>query len=113
MEAIIKTGGHQYRVKEGDLIKVQKLPNEKGGKVKFDTVLMLKDGEKLLIGSPTVQNAYVEGIVKEQGKDKKIIVFFYRHKTRNRKKTGHRQPYTMVQIERIVGEVSWYVKKKI
>jgi len=65
-----------------------------------------KDGEKLLVGNPTVQNAYVEGVVKEQGKDKKITVFFYRHKTRNRKKTGHRQPYTMIQIERIVGEVS-------
>lgn len=105
MEAIIKTGGHQYRVKEGDLIKVQKLSGEKGDKVKFDTVLMVKDGEKISFGSPTVKDAYVEGSVKEQGKDKKIIVFFYRHKTRNKKKTGHRQPYTIVQIDRIVNEV--------
>jgi large subunit ribosomal protein L21 len=106
MEAIIKTGGHQYRVKEGDLIKVQKLPNEKGEKVKFETVLMLKEGEKIVLGNPNVKDAYVEGSIKEQGKERKIIVFFYRHKTRNKKKAGHRQPYTMVQIEHIVGEVS-------
>lgn len=106
MEAIIKTGGHQYRVKEGDTIKVQKIDGEKGTKVKFDEVLLLKDGEKVVVGNPKVQNAYVEGTIKEQGREKKIIVFFYRHKTRNKKKQGHRQPYTLVTIDKIVGEVS-------
>ena len=106
MEAIIKTGGHQYRVKEGDTIKVQKIDGEKGTKVKFDEVLLLKDGEKVVVGNPQVQNAYVEGTIKEQGREKKIIVFFYRHKTRNKKKQGHRQPYTLVTIDKIVGEVS-------
>lgn len=102
MEAIIKTGGHQYRVKEGDVIKVQKLPGEVGTKVKFETVLFLKDGEKITFGAPTVEDAFVEGTVKEQGRDKKITVFFYRHKTRNKKKSGHKQPFTKVQIEKIV-----------
>jgi large subunit ribosomal protein L21 len=106
MEAIIKTGGHQYRVKEGDTIKVQKIEGEKGTKVKFEEVLLLKDGEKVVVGSPKVENAYVEGTIKEQGREKKIIVFFYRHKTRNKKKQGHRQPYTLVTIEKIVGEVN-------
>jgi len=106
MEAIIKTGGHQYRVKGGDTIKVQKIEGEKGTKVKFDEVLLLKDGEKVVVGNPKVENAYVEGTIKEQGREKKIIVFFYRHKTRNKKKQGHRQPYTLVTIEKIVGEVN-------
>ncbi|HEM55360.1 MULTISPECIES: 50S ribosomal protein L21 [Caldisericum] len=106
MEAIIKTGGHQYRVKEGDTIKVQKIEGEIGTKVKFDEVLLLKDGEKVVVGNPKVQNAYVEGTIKEQGREKKIIVFFYRHKTRNKKKQGHRQPYTLITIDKIVGEVN-------
>ena len=106
MEAIIKTGGHQYRVKEGDTIKIQKIEGDAGTSVKFDDVLLLKDENQVVVGNPKVENAYVEGTIREQGKDKKIIVFFYRHKTRNRKKQGHRQPYTLVKIDRIVGGVS-------
>jgi large subunit ribosomal protein L21 len=105
-EAIIKTGGHQYRVKTGDVIKVQKLTGKVGDKVKFDTVLMVKDGSDVTLGSPTVENAYVEGSIVEQGRERKIIVFFYRNKTRNRKKNGHRQPFTKVKVERIASEVS-------
>lgn len=103
MEAIIKTGGHQYKVKEGDTIKVQKIEGEVGSKIKFDDVLLLKDGDKVIVGAPKVENAFVEGTIKEQGREKKIIVFFYRHKTRNKKKQGHRQPYTLVTIDKIVG----------
>jgi large subunit ribosomal protein L21 len=106
MEAIIKTGGHQFKVKEGDVIKVQKVEGEIGQSVKFEDVLLLKSDEKIIVGSPAVKGAFVEGTIKEQGRDKKIIIFFYRHKTRNRKKTGHRQPYTLIKIEKIVGEAN-------
>ncbi len=105
MEAIIKTGGHQYRIKDGDVIKVQKLEGSVGDTVKFDQVLLIKDGESVKVGTPTVDGAVVEGKIVEQGREKKIIVFFYRNKTRNRKKNGHRQPFTKVKIERIVSEV--------
>ncbi len=103
MEAIIKAGGHQYRVKEGDTIKVQKLDSEVGKEVKFDEVFLIKKDDSIAIGNPKVKNAYVEGIITEQGREKKIIIFFYKHKTRNRKKNGHRQPYTLVKIGKIVG----------
>ncbi len=105
MEAIIKTGGHQYRIKDGDVIKVQKLEGSVGDTVKFEQVLLIKDGESVKVGTPTVDGAAVEGKIVEQGREKKIIVFFYRNKTRNRKKNGHRQPFTKVKIERIVSEV--------
>lgn len=106
MEAIIKTGGHQYRIKSGDIIKVQKLTGKIGDKVSFKDVLMLKDGKTVKLGTPGIENASVEGTITEQGKNKKIIVFFYRNKTRNRKKNGHRQPYTMVRIKEILSEVN-------
>jgi large subunit ribosomal protein L21 len=105
MEAIIKTGGHQYRVKNGDVIKIQKIDGNVGDNVKFDEILLVKDGENVTVGTPTVPNAVVEGKIVEQGREKKIIVFFYRNKTRNRKKNGHRQPFTKVRIERIASEV--------
>ncbi len=105
MEAIIKTGGHQYRVKAGDVIKIQKIDGKVGDTVKFSEVLMLKDGDKVEIGTPTIENASVEGTIVEQGRERKIIVFYYRNKTRNRKKNGHRQPFTKVKIERIGSEV--------
>lgn len=106
MEAIIKTGGHQYRIKSGDVIKVQKLTGKIGDKVYFKDVFMLKDRKTVKLGTPGIENASVEGTITEQGKDKKIIVFFYRNKTRNRKKNGHRQPYTMVRINEILSEVN-------
>lgn len=100
MYAIIETGGKQYRVEEGRYIKIEKLDNEEGSNVEFDKVLMVKDGE-LKVGKPYVDGAKVSGKVIEQGKDKKVVVFKYRAKKRYRKKTGHRQPYTKVLIEKI------------
>jgi len=101
MQAVIATGGKQYWVKEGDIIKVEKLDQEKGERVEFDKVLMVnKDGE-YIIGRPLVENAKVAGKVIRQGKARKIIVFKYKAKTRYRKKTGHRQPFTEVLIEEI------------
>lgn len=103
MYAVIETGGKQYRVQEGDTLYVEKIDAEVGEVVNFDKVLVLsKDGE-LLAGKPVVEGAKVEASVLEQGKAKKIIVFKYKAKKNYRKKTGHRQPFTKVKIDKIVG----------
>ncbi|MGB8453854.1 MAG: 50S ribosomal protein L21 [Anaerocolumna sp.] len=100
MYAIIATGGKQYKVTEGDIIKVEKLGIEAGETVSFDQVLVVNKGE-LVVGSPTVANATVTAKVVEEGKNKKIIVYRYKRKTGYHKKNGHRQPYTKVKIEKI------------
>jgi len=101
MQAVIATGGKQYWVKEGDIVRIEKINLEKGEKVEFDQVLMVnKDGE-YIIGRPLVEKAKVTGKILNQGKAKKVIVFKYKHKKRYRKKTGHRQPFTEVLIEEI------------
>ena len=103
MYAVIETGGKQYRVEEGDTLYVEKLNAEVGETINFDKVLILsKDGE-LLAGKPFVDGVKVEGSVLDQGKAKKIIVFKYKAKKNYRKKTGHRQPFTKVKIQKIVG----------
>lgn len=103
MYAVIETGGKQYRVQEGDTLYVEKLDAEVGETINFDKVLILsKDGE-LQAGKPFVDGVKVEGSVLDQGKAKKIIVFKYKAKKNYRKKTGHRQPFTKVKIEKIVG----------
>jgi large subunit ribosomal protein L21 len=101
MYAIIKTGGKQYRVEEGLIIKIEKLSAEEGEEVEFDQVLAVSDDNGFKAGSPMVEGASVKGKVIEQGKNKKIVVFKYKPKIRYRKKTGHRQPYTKVLIEDI------------
>jgi len=101
MYAILKTGGKQYRVTEGDVISVEKLNVASGEKVVFDEILVVsKDGE-LQVGAPVVAGAKVEGTVVQQGKEKKVIVFKYKPKKDYRKKQGHRQPFTRVKIESI------------
>jgi len=100
MYAIIATGGKQYKVAEGDIIKVEKLGLEAGAEVTFDQVLAVNDG-KLVVGNPTVENAKVTATVIEEGKNRKIIVFRYKPKKGYHKKKGHRQPYTKVKIEKI------------
>ncbi len=103
MHAVIATGGKQYIVEEGNIIKVEKLEAKEGEKVKFDQVLMLeKDGE-YQIGQPLVENSYVEGRVLRQGKAKKIVVFKYKPKKKYQKKLGHRQSFTEIRIEKISG----------
>ncbi len=97
MFAIIQTGGKQYKVTEGDTIFVEKLDVEEGKKVVFDEVLMA--GDK--IGSPLVEGATVEGVATKQGKAKKIIVFKYKAKKGYKRKQGHRQPYTKIEIKKI------------
>lgn len=103
MYAVIETGGKQYRVQEGDTIYVEKLNGQVGDSVDFDRVLVLSRDGELLAGKPYLEGAKVEGNVLEQSKAKKIIVFKYKAKKNYRKKTGHRQPYTKVKIEKIVG----------
>ena len=100
MYAIIATGGKQYKVSEGDIIKVEKLGKEDGEKVVFDQVLAVNDG-KLSIGTPTVAGATVTATVMGEGKARKVIVYKYKSKTGYHKKNGHRQLFTQLKIESI------------
>lgn len=101
MYAIIKTGGKQYRVNEGDVISVEKLAVDSGEAVVFDEVLVVSKNGELQIGAPVVNGAKVEGTVIQQGKEKKVVVFKYKPKKDFRKKQGHRQPFTRVMIDKI------------
>lgn len=101
MYAIIKTGGKQYRVNEGDVISVEKLAVDSGEAVVFDEVLAVSKNGELQIGAPVVSGAKVEGTVIQQGKEKKVVVFKYKPKKDFRKKQGHRQPFTRVMIDKI------------
>ena len=99
--AIIETGGKQYRVKEGDVIFIEKLDSEAGETVKFDKVLAIFSEEETKFGKPTIEGASVTAGVVKSGKSKKIIVYKMKRRKGYRKKQGHRQPYTKVQIEKI------------
>jgi len=101
MIAVIKTGGKQYLVNPGDKIKIEKIKTAEGKEVAFKNVLLLEKSQSLKIGTPLVKDAKVIAKVLSQGKDKKIIVFKYKPKTRYKKKTGHRQPYTEIEIIKI------------
>ena len=98
MYAIIETGGKQYKVAEGDTLFIEKLPVEANDTVKFDKVLAVLDGENTKFGAPVVEGASVEATVVKNGKGKKIRIFKYNAKKGYRKRQGHRQPYTKVQI---------------
>ena len=100
MYAIIETGGKQYIVEAGDKIKVEKLDVKEGDKVTFDKVLFVS-GDEPKVGAPFVDGAKVEAKVLAQGKAKKIVVYKYKSKKNERKKNGHRQPYTLVEISGI------------
>ena len=100
MYAIIATGGKQYKVEEGDVIKVEKLGVEAGETVTFDQVLVVSDGETK-VGTPTVAGASVTATVVAEGKAKKVIVYRYKRKTGYHKKNGHIQPFTQVKIDKI------------
>ena len=104
MYAIIETGGKQYRVKEGDEIRIEKINVADGEQVTFDKVLVLGDGVEAKVGAPYVEGAAVYGDVVETGKGQKVIIFKYKPKKDYRKKQGHRQPYTLVKITGISAE---------
>lgn len=101
MYAVIKTGGHQYKVQEGELLKIEKLEGKAGDAVSFSQVLLLQDGEQSVIGAPTVANASVNAVIKEQTRNDKIIVFKYKRRKNYKKKVGHKQPQTIVEITKI------------
>lgn len=101
MYAIIVTGGKQYKVSEGDTLFVEKIEAEEGSVVTFDQVLLAGEGEDVKVGAPTVEGATVEAKVLKNGKAKKIYVFKMKRKKNERKKKGHRQPFTKVEITKI------------
>lgn len=103
MFSVIQTGGKQYLVKEGQVLKIEKLPGEKGSPVVFDQVLMTasEDGSEVKIGHPYLEGARVQAEILEQGRNRKILVVKYKPKVRYRRKRGHRQFYTKVRIAQI------------
>ncbi|MDD5922754.1 MAG: 50S ribosomal protein L21 [Eubacteriales bacterium] len=103
MYAVIETGGKQYKVTQGDVISVEKLGLNSGEKVTFDKVLALSDESGLKVGTPYLDGVTVEGTVQENGKAKKVIIFKYKAKKDYRKKQGHRQPFTSVEIVSLNG----------
>ncbi len=100
--AIIETGGKQYKVTPGQTLDVERLDVAEGKTVELDRVLLIADGDKVRVGTPTVDGAKVVATSQGEGKGKKIIVFKYKPKVRYRKKTGHRQLYTRLVIDKIV-----------
>lgn len=100
--AVIKTGGKQYKIKEGSVLKIEKIEEKVDSKIKFETLLISsEDGKELTLGKPSLGEK-VEGIVLEEGKNKKVKVVKYKNKTRYTRNLGHRQPFTKVKIEKIV-----------
>ncbi|HIZ20952.1 MAG TPA: 50S ribosomal protein L21 [Firmicutes bacterium] len=101
MYAIIETGGKQYKVENGDVLYIEKLDAAEESSVTFDKVVALHNDKELKIGAPYVKGANVEARVLKNGKGKKLTVFTYRPKKGSKRKMGHRQPYTKVQIEAV------------
>lgn len=105
--AVIQTGGKQYIVKPGDVIKVEKLTSSdgklvpEGGKIKFDEVLLVDEDNNTKIGTPFVEGVSVSSVVVENGRARKVITQKYKAKVRYRNKKGHRQPFTQIRIEEI------------
>ena len=103
MYAIIETGGKQYRVSEGDVLRIEKLSADEGETIELDKVLALSNDSELQVGKPWLKEAKVTAKILQHGKADKIIVFKYKPKKNYRRKQGHRQPFTEIQIEKIEG----------
>lgn len=98
MYAVIKTGGKQYRVAEGDTLQVEKLQGEPGDEISFDQVLLVGGDDATKVGTPTVKGATVKAQITAQNRGKKIVVFKMKRRKNYRRKNGHRQPYTQIKI---------------
>ncbi len=98
MYAVIISGGKQYKVRQGEILRVEKISGQVGEEITFDKVLMFSDGENIKVGQPELADAAVRGHIVEQGKARKIIVFKYKRRKRFRKTQGHRQRYTAIKI---------------
>lgn len=101
MYAVIRTGGKQYRVAEGDLIEIEKLEGDKGQALSFEDVLLVGTDDATHVGTPRVANAAVRGTIVSQDRRRKVIVFKFRRRKNYKKKNGHRQPFTRVRIDGI------------
>lgn len=103
MYAVIKTGGKQYRVEEGNVLKIEQLPNDVGQEIKFDEVLLVANGDDVTVGSPLVEKAVVKAEVIAQGRHKKIRIIKFKRRKHHMKRMGHRQNYTQIKITSIEG----------
>ena len=103
MHAVIETGGKQYSVQEGDIIYIEKLNADNGDSVEFDRVMALYEGDSVKIGNPVIEGAKVTASIVKNGKGRKINIFKFKAKKGYRRRQGHRQPYTKVQIGKIEG----------
>lgn len=101
MFAIVETGGKQYTVSDGGVLRIEKVAGQKGDKIVFDKVLLLSDGSQTTIGTPYIDGASVEAVCMVEGKQKKVTVIKYKAKSRYFKKRGHRQPFTQVKIAKV------------
>ena len=101
MFAIIETGGKQYKVQEGDIIYIERLEVAAGDAIKFDKVITVSDGDAVTLGAPYIAGAVVEGSIVKNGKGRKVRIFKYNAKKNYRKRQGHRQLYTKVQVSKI------------
>ncbi len=106
MIAVIKTGGKQYVVSEGDKVKIEKIEKKEGDSFDFEEVLLYSNKDEVLIGKPFLKEVTVEGVVVENGRDDKKIIFKHKPKKRYKVKRGHRQPYTQVEIKKISKKVA-------
>jgi large subunit ribosomal protein L21 len=104
MYAVIVTGGKQYRVKEGDVLSVEKLNIDPGRKAQFDRVLLIEDGDDIQVGTPVLDNAMVLALVLENYKDEKVLIFKKKRRKQYRRTRGHRQPLTKIRIVRITAD---------
>ncbi len=101
MYAVVNTGGKQYKVRQGETLRIEKIPGEVGSPVTFDKILMVADGENIRLGQPVLENVKVQAQIVEQDRARKVLVFKYKRRKRYRRKQGHRQPYTAIRIDGI------------
>ena len=103
MYAMVEIAGKQYKAEPGSVLKVDRLQQDAGATVEFDSVLMLRDTDAVKVGTPYVSGAQVTAVVEEHGKDKKIIVFKFKRRKNYRRKNGHRQQFSVIRVNEIVG----------